>query len=38
MELGEHFNAGIYYGYPLKATDTTDTNNGRLNIGLMMRW
>lgn len=38
IELGEHFNAGIYYGYPLRSTDDTKKGDGRLNIGLMMRW
>jgi len=38
IELGEHFNAGIYYGFPLVSTEDTDKGDGRLNIGLMMRW
>jgi hemolysin activation/secretion protein len=37
-ELGEHFNAGIYYGFPLRSTVDTKKGDGRLNIGLMMRW
>ena len=38
LEVGEHFNGAIYYGYPLEATSTTKTGDGRLNISLMMRW
>jgi hemolysin activation/secretion protein len=38
IEIGEHFNGGIYYGYPLRATGDTEKGDGRLNISLMMRW
>ena len=38
IEIGEHINASIYYGYPLQATSTTDTKDGRLNMGFMVRW
>ena len=38
VEIGEHFNGGIYYGWPLRSTDDTKKGDGRLNIGLMMRW
>ena len=38
LELGEHVSAGAYYGYPLTATDSTDTKDGRLNLGFMVRW
>jgi hemolysin activation/secretion protein len=38
VEVGEHFNAAIYYGVPLRSTEDTDKGNGRFNIGLMARW
>jgi hemolysin activation/secretion protein len=38
VELGDNFNAGLFYGYPLKATDATDTGEGRFNINMMLRW
>ena len=38
VELGEHFNTGIYYGIPLRSTDDTKKGDGRLNIALTMRW
>ncbi|MHC4124531.1 MAG: ShlB/FhaC/HecB family hemolysin secretion/activation protein, partial [Planctomycetota bacterium] len=38
VEVGENFNAGIYYGFPLRSTADTHRGEGRLNIGLMMRW
>ncbi len=38
VEIGENFNGALYYGFPLRRTDTTTSKNGRLNIGLMMRW
>jgi len=38
VELGDNFSGAVYYGYPLEATSTTDTKDGRLNLSLMMRW
>jgi hemolysin activation/secretion protein len=38
MELGDNFSAGVYYGFPLKATDNTRRGKGRLNVNLMLRW
>ncbi len=38
LELGDNFSAGVYYGFPLKATDDTQRGKGRLNVNLMLRW
>jgi len=38
LELGDNFSAGVYYGYPLKATDDTKRGKGRLSVNLMLRW
>ena len=38
LELGDNFSAGVYYGFPLKATDDTQRGKGRLNVNLMWRW
>ena len=38
VELGDNFSGAVYYGFPLKATSTTDTHDGRLNLSLMLRW
>jgi len=38
IELGDNFSGAVYYGWPLEATSTTDTNDGRLNLSLMVRW
>lgn len=38
VEVGDNFSGNIYYGFPLKETDDTDKGDGRLNVGLMMRW
>jgi hemolysin activation/secretion protein len=38
IELGDNFSGAVYYGFPLKATSTTDTKDGRLNFSLMLRW
>jgi hemolysin activation/secretion protein len=38
VEIGENFSGAVYYGFPLQATSTTDTKDGRLNLSLMMRW
>ena len=36
--IGDHFDAGIYYGYPLRSTDDTDTGNGRWSFNLVYRF
>ena len=38
IEHGENFNAGIYYGYPLRSAGETNKGDGRFNIGLMLRF
>lgn len=38
VEYGEHFNAGIYYGHPLRSAGPTDEGNGRVNVGFTMRF
>jgi len=38
LELGDNFSAGVYYGFPLKATDDTQRGRGRLNVNLLWRW
>ncbi len=37
-EIGDNFNAALYYGFPLKKTQETDKGDGRLNVSLMMKW
>ena len=38
VTLGENFDAGIYYGYPLRSTDDTDSGAGRWNFTFVYRW
>ena len=38
VELGDNFSGGVYYGFPLKATDDTRKGKGRLSVNLMLRW
>lgn len=38
IELGDNFTGTIYYGYPLVGTERTDVGDGRVNIGLLVRW
>jgi hemolysin activation/secretion protein len=38
FELGDNFSGGVYYGFPLKATDDTRKGKGRLSVNLMLRW
>jgi len=38
IEVGDNFSGGIYYGWPLRATDDTDKGEGRFNFNLIMRW
>jgi hemolysin activation/secretion protein len=36
--IGGHFDAGIYYGYPLRSTTDTDVGDGRWNFNLIYRF
>ncbi len=38
ITLGENFDAAVYYGYPLRGTDDTDTGTGRWNFTFVYRW
>ncbi|MFH1616887.1 MAG: ShlB/FhaC/HecB family hemolysin secretion/activation protein [Planctomycetota bacterium] len=38
VEVGDNFNAAVYYGHPLNRTDDTDVGDGRVNVSLMYRW
>jgi len=38
IEIGDNFNAGIYYGWPLRATEETDKGDGRFNVSLRYRY
>ncbi|MHC4308779.1 MAG: ShlB/FhaC/HecB family hemolysin secretion/activation protein [Planctomycetota bacterium] len=38
IEIGDNFNAGIYYGWPLRATEETDKGDGRFNFSLRYRY
>jgi hemolysin activation/secretion protein len=38
LELGGDFSAGVYYGYPLRATDDTGTGKGRLSVVMTKRF
>jgi hemolysin activation/secretion protein len=38
IEIGENFNAGIYYGWPLRATEETDKGDGRFNFSFRYRY
>ncbi len=38
VELGDNLSSGVYYGFPLKATEDTRRGKGRLNVGIMARW
>lgn len=37
-EIGDHFSSAIYYGWPLRSTDETDSGHGRASVNLIMRW
>lgn len=37
-EWGKNLSGGVYYGYPLKKTSTTDVGSGRINIFAMLQW
>jgi len=36
--IGDHFDAGVYYGYPLRSTTDTDVGDGRWNFNLLYRF
>jgi hemolysin activation/secretion protein len=36
--LGQDFNAGIYYGWPLRSSEDTDEGKGRFNFSFVMRF
>jgi hemolysin activation/secretion protein len=38
IEIGDNFNAGIYYGWPLRETEETDEGDGRFNFSLRYRY
>ena len=38
VALGEHLDAGIYYGCPLRSTDDTREGKGRWNFSFILRW
>ena len=38
LELGDNFRGALYYGYPLQATDSTSTGEGRLNAGVIYQF
>ena len=38
IEIGDNFNAGIYYGWPLRSTEETDRGDGRFNFNLRYRY
>lgn len=37
-EIGDHFSSALYYGWPLRSTDETDSGEGRASVNLIMRW
>ena len=38
VDIEDNFSAGIYYGWPLRGTDETDTGEGRLNFSCIYRF
>ncbi|MHC4157625.1 MAG: ShlB/FhaC/HecB family hemolysin secretion/activation protein [Planctomycetota bacterium] len=38
FKVGSHFDAGIYYGWPLRSTIDTNRGKGRWNFSFIMRW
>jgi hemolysin activation/secretion protein len=38
VELGDNFRGAMYYGYPLKETDSTNDGTGRLNAYLLYQF
>ena len=38
ISLGNNFDAGMYYGWPLKSTERTDRGEGRFNFSFTLRF
>ena len=38
LEVGDHFSGAVYYGYPIRETDTTRSGKGKVNASFMLRW
>jgi len=38
LEVGDDFDAAVYYAWPLQSVDETKTGNGRLNLSFIYRW
>jgi len=38
VEIGDNFNAGIYYGWALRSTEDTDRGDGRFNFAFRYRY
>jgi hemolysin activation/secretion protein len=38
VELGDNFQAGIYYGWPLRSTEETKSGHGRWSFNFIFRW
>jgi hemolysin activation/secretion protein len=38
VELGDNFEAGIYYGWPLRSTEDTKRGHGRWSFNFILRW
>lgn len=38
IEIGDNFNAGVYYGWPLRSTEETDKGDGRFNFSFRYRY
>jgi len=38
IDIGDNFNAGIYYGWPLRSAGETDEGDGRFNFNLRYRY
>jgi hemolysin activation/secretion protein len=38
LDVGNNFSGAMYYGYPLKDTEETDSGHGRFYASAMLRW
>ncbi len=38
LEVGDDFDAALYYAWPLQSVDGTKTGNGKLNLSFIYRW
>ena len=38
LEVGNNFSGAMYYGYPLKDTEETDSGHGQFYASVMLRW